>query len=95
MRALSPRQPGLIALRPNGASSNNSGQCTDATKYVASTARVASDGFVAGDLTNNSNQSLYVSYTFARGGKPNGPDTWAVTIRGAYGISAALTLCKE
>jgi len=53
----------------NGGSPNG-GQCTDATKYVTSTVKVGSDGFVIGHLTNNSNETLYVSYTFARGGKP-------------------------
>lgn len=59
----------------------NTGGCAVATNFVTATVKVASDGFVVGYLTNHSNQTLYVSYTFARGGKPYGPDTGATTIR--------------
>jgi hypothetical protein len=37
---------------------------------------------VVGSLTNNSNQVLYVSFTFARGGKPSN----------ALGVGGAVTL---
>ena len=59
----------------------NGGSCTDATKFVTARVKVAADGFVVGWLTNNSNQTLYVSYTFARGGKPFKPETGATSIR--------------
>lgn len=60
----------LVCTLTIGAAASNGGPCTDATKYVTATVKVGSDGFVIGHLTNNSNQTLYVSYTFARGGKP-------------------------
>jgi hypothetical protein len=56
-------------------------KCTYATQYVTGTAKVGSDGFIVGNLTNNSNQTLYVSYTFARGGKPAKDTAGGVTIR--------------
>lgn len=45
--------------------------CTNMDKWVSGTVKVASDGFVVGHLSNNSNQILYVSYTFAQGGMPS------------------------
>ena len=48
---------------------------------MTGTTKVASDGMVTGWLTNHSNQTLYVTTTFARGGKPVRGQTAAVTIR--------------
>jgi pyruvate/2-oxoglutarate dehydrogenase complex dihydrolipoamide acyltransferase (E2) component len=47
------------------------GSCTDMTGSVQGTAKVGSDGWVSGYLTNNSNQALFVSYTFKQNGVPS------------------------
>jgi hypothetical protein len=47
------------------------GSCTDMTGSVQGTVKVGSDGWVSGYLTNNSNQTLYVSYTFKQNGVPS------------------------
>jgi hypothetical protein len=41
------------------------------TGSVQGTVKVGSDGWVSGYLTNNSNQTLYVSYTFKQNGVPS------------------------
>lgn len=45
--------------------------CTDMTGFVQGTARVGSDGWVSGSLTNNSNQTVHVFYTFKVNGAPS------------------------
>lgn len=55
--------------------------CTSLNGFITAKVKVAPDGFVVGWLTNNSNQTAYVQYTFARGGKPYPPETGGVTIR--------------
>ena len=47
------------------------GSCTDMTGSVQGTVKVGSDGWVSGYLTNNSNQALFVSYTFKQNGVPS------------------------
>ena len=47
------------------------GSCTDMTGSVQGTVKVGSDGWVSGYLTNNSNQTLFVSYTFKQNGVPS------------------------
>jgi hypothetical protein len=47
------------------------GRCTDMTASVQGTAKIGSDGWVSGYLTNNSNQALFVSYTFKQNGVPS------------------------
>ena len=47
------------------------GSCTDMTASVQGTVKIGSDGWVSGYLTNNSNQTLYVSYTFKQNGAPS------------------------
>ena len=47
------------------------GSCTDMTGSVQGTVKIGSDGWVSGYLTNNSNQLLYVSYTFKQNGVPS------------------------
>jgi hypothetical protein len=47
------------------------GSCTDMTGSVQGTVKIGSDGWVSGYLTNNSNQTLYVSYTFKQNGVPS------------------------
>lgn len=54
----------------NVVSSQSGTSCTDMTNLVTATVKVAGDGMVVGYLTNHSNQTLSVSTTFARGGKP-------------------------
>ena len=55
----------------NASPSSVQGSCTDMTGLVQGTVRVGSDGWVSGYLTNNSNQALYVSYTFKQKGVPS------------------------
>lgn len=45
--------------------------CTDMTSYVRGTAKVGSDGWVSGSLTNNSGQNVHVFYTFKVNGAPS------------------------
>ncbi len=52
-------------------SGSTQGSCTDMTGSVQGTVKVGSDGWVSGYLTNNSNQTLYVSYTFKQNGVPS------------------------
>jgi hypothetical protein len=47
------------------------GSCTDMTGSVQGSVKVGSDGWVSGYLTNNSNQALFVSYTFKQNGVPS------------------------
>jgi len=47
------------------------GSCTDMTGSVQGSVKVGSDGWVSGYLTNNSNQTLFVSYTFKQNGVPS------------------------
>jgi hypothetical protein len=47
------------------------GSCTDMTGSVQGSVKIGSDGWVSGYLTNNSNQALYVSYTFKQNGVPS------------------------
>jgi hypothetical protein len=47
------------------------GSCTDMTRSVQGTVKVGSDGWVIGYLTNNSTETLYVSYTFKQNGVPS------------------------
>ena len=47
------------------------GSCTDMTGSVQGTVKIGSDGWVSGYLTNNSNQTLFVSYTFKQNGVPS------------------------
>lgn len=46
-------------------------QCTDMSSSVSGTAKVDSNGYVSGSLTNHSNQYLDVVWVFARGGQPD------------------------
>ena len=55
----------------SGIGQSNNGGCTDATKYIGYTVKATSDGEVIGSLTNNSNQTLYVAFTFAKNGQPS------------------------
>ncbi len=41
------------------------------TSYVRGTAKVGSDGWVSGSLTNNSGQNVHVFYTFKVNGAPS------------------------
>jgi hypothetical protein len=47
------------------------GSCTDMTGSVQGSVKIGSDGWVSGYLTNNSNQALFVSYTFKQNGVPS------------------------
>ncbi|HKV26080.1 MAG TPA: tetratricopeptide repeat protein [Candidatus Acidoferrum sp.] len=78
--------PGGGGLNPKA----NSGGCTNANSFVSARVKVASDGFVVGFLTNNSNQTLYVTYTFGRGGKPYGPESGAVSIRSGQTVGGEM-----
>jgi hypothetical protein len=64
----------------NGTPSASS-SCTELTSFIGYKVVLAPDGFVVGWLTNKSNQTVYVRYTFARGGKPYPPETGGVTIQ--------------
>ena len=50
-----------------GGEQPNSSSCTSFNNYISYTVKVISGGEVVGSLTNNSNQTLYVNFTFARG----------------------------
>ena len=54
--------PSLRAQQPS---------CTDMSSYVVGTAKVEKDGFISGHLTNTSNQTLYVSWSFKKNGAPS------------------------
>jgi hypothetical protein len=47
------------------------GSCTDMTGSVQGSVKIGSDGWVIGYLTNNSTETLYVSYTFKQNGVPS------------------------
>ena len=64
----------------NGTPSASS-SCTELTSFIGYKVVLDPDGFVVGWLTNKSNQTVYVRYTFARGGKPYPPETGGVTIQ--------------
>jgi hypothetical protein len=49
-------------------------------EFVGYKVALAPDEFVVGWLTNKSNQTVYVRYTFGRAGKPYSPETGGVTI---------------
>jgi len=61
------------------------------TSWVKGTVKVGSDGWVIGYLTNNSNQPLYVSYTF----KQNGVPSTAMSNAGATTIQGGQTVGGE
>ena len=65
--------------------------CTDMTGFVQGTARVGSDGWVSGSLTNNSNQTVHVFYTF----KVNGAPSNNMANAGATTINAGQTVGGE
>lgn len=69
----------------NSSSGNgNSGgavTCTNESSFVTGTSKLNSDGIAVGFLTNNSNQPLWVTYTFARGGQAAKDETGSLTIR--------------
>jgi hypothetical protein len=83
------------------------GSCTDMTGSVQGKAEIGSDGWVSGYLTNNSNQTLYVSYTFKQNGVPStamanaggttiqGGQTVGGEGRGLYSTGADKTLPKS
>lgn len=56
------------------------GACTDMTHFVTAKGQLNSDGIVVGYLTNNSNQPVYVTYTFGRGGQPAKNETGSITL---------------
>jgi hypothetical protein len=67
------------------------GSCTDMTGSVQGTVKIGSDGWVSGYLTNNSNQTLFVSYTF----KQNGVPSTAMANAGATTIQGGQTVGGE
>jgi hypothetical protein len=62
--------------------------CTDMTGSVQGTVKVGSDGWVSGYLTNNSNQALFVSYTFKQNGVPSNAmaNSGGTTIQGGQTV---------
>jgi hypothetical protein len=67
------------------------GSCTDMTGSVQGSVKIGSDGWVSGYLTNNSNQALYVSYTFKQNGVPSN----AMANAGGTTIQAGQTVGGE
>ena len=59
-------------------------------QYISAKVKVATDGFFVGWLTNNSNQTIYAVYTFARGGKPYAPEGGGTTIRPGQTVGGEL-----
>jgi hypothetical protein len=47
------------------------GSCTDMTGSVQGSVKIGTDGWVIGYLTNNSTETLFVSYTFKQNGVPS------------------------
>jgi hypothetical protein len=74
----------LVALAVAFCPAAGLAQCADMTGSVRGSVRVGSDGWVIGTLTNNSNETLYVFYTFKRNGAPSNDmsNAGATTIRG-------------
>jgi hypothetical protein len=74
--------PARSSSTVSSAGSNASAtSCTDASSLVTARAKLAGDGMVVGYLTNNSNQTLLVSTTFVKDGKPLRGQTVQVTIK--------------
>lgn len=65
--------------------------CTDMTGSVQGSVKVGTDGWVIGYLTNNSAETLYVSYTFKQNGVPSN----AMANAGGTTIQAGQTVGGE
>jgi TPR repeat protein len=68
------------------------GNCTDMTGLVKGTVKIGSDGFVIGYLTNNSNQTLYIAYTFKQNGVPSNAmaNAGGTTVQGGQTVGGEL-----
>jgi hypothetical protein len=64
-------RPAPILSNTSVGSGSIQGSCTDMTGSVQGSVKIGTDGWVIGYLTNNSNQTLYVSYTFKQNGVPS------------------------
>lgn len=74
------------ASSSNDSSSGNGGSsggvtCTNESNFVTGTSKLNPDGLAVGFLTNNSNQPLWVTYTFARGGQPDKNQAGSLTLK--------------
>ncbi|MDE2113151.1 MAG: sel1 repeat family protein [Alphaproteobacteria bacterium] len=73
----------LASAAGSGPTSANvgAGSCTDMNSFVTAISKLNPDGIAVGFLTNHSNQSLYVSYAFTRGGVVETSTAAAVTVQ--------------
>jgi hypothetical protein len=64
-------RPAPILSNAGVGSGSIQGSCTDMTGSVQGSVKIGTDGWVIGYLTNNSTETLYVSYTFKQNGVPS------------------------
>jgi hypothetical protein len=84
-------RPAPILSNTSVGSGSIQGSCTDMTGSVQGSVKIGTDGWVIGYLTNNSNQTLFVSYTF----KQNGVPSTAMANAGGTTIQAGQTVGGE